>query len=77
MSYARNNQALTQRKASCKKTQEENEKFAMRIYLNRIGFIGAEYKNYREHLIKHLDGSSAWRFGSDNPKYKKNQKEEK
>jgi len=49
----------------------------MRIYLNRIGFIGAEYKNYREHLIKHLDGSSAWRFGSDNPKYKKNQKEEK
>ena len=77
LALAINNQALTQRKASCKKTQEENEKFAMRIYLNRIGFIGAEYKNYREHLIKHLDGSSAWRFGSDNPKYKKNQKEEK
>ena len=77
LALAINNQTLTQRKASCKKTQEENEKFAMRIYLNRIGFIGAEYKNYREHLIKHLDGSSAWRFGSDNPKYKKNQKEEK
>ena len=58
--------------------QEENEKFAMRVYLNRIGFIGPEYKNYREHLYKHLDGSAAWRYGYNNPKYKKNKnKEEK
>lgn len=72
LALALNHQALTQTKASCKKAQDENEKFAMRVYLNRIGFIGPEYKNYREHLIKHLDGSSAWRYGSDNPKYKKN-----
>lgn len=76
LALALNNQALTQKKASNRKTQEENEKFAMRIYLNRIGFIGPEYKNYREHLIKHLDGSAAWRYGSDNPKYKKNKKKE-
>ena len=49
----------------------------MRIYLNRIGFIGPEYKNYREHLIKHLSGSAAWRYGSNDPRYKKNKKEEK
>lgn len=77
LALAINNQALNQKMASCKKTQEENEKFAMRVYLNRIGFIGPEYKNYREHLVKHLNGSSAWRYGSDNPKYKKNQKEAK
>ena len=77
LSLAINNQALEQRKASYKKTQEENEKFAMRIYLNRIGFIGPEYKNYREHLIKHLSGSAAWRYGSNDPRYKKNKKEEK
>ena len=77
LALAINNQALKQKKATYRKTQEENEKFAMRIYLNRIGFIGPEYKNYREHLIKHLDGSAAWRFGSDDPRYKKNKKEEK
>ena len=77
LALAINNQALTQKKAKCKKTQEENEKFAMRVYLNRIGFIGDEYKNYREHLYKHLDGCAAWRYGYDNPKYKKNKKEAK
>ena len=76
LALALNNQALIQKKAVSRKSQEENEKFAMRIYLNRIGFIGPEYKNYREHLIKHLDGSAAWRYGSDNPKYKKNKKKE-
>lgn len=74
LALAMNNQALTQKKASNKKVQAENEKFAMRVYLNRIGFIGPEYKNYREHLYKHLDGSAAWRYGYDNPKYKKNNK---
>jgi len=34
----------------------------MRTWLNRIGFIGEEFKNCREHLIKHLRGSAAWRF---------------
>lgn len=76
LALALNKQALIQKKASSKKSQEENEKFAMRVYLNRIGFIGPEYKNYREHLIKHLDGSAAWRYGIDDPRYKKNNKKE-
>lgn len=59
---ALNHQAITQKKASSKKVQAENDKFAMRTYLNRIGFIGDEFKNCREHLTKHLTGSSAWRF---------------
>jgi len=62
LALALNNQALTQKSASSRKSQAENEKFAMRTYLNRIGFIGEEFKNCREHLCKHLSGSAAWRF---------------
>ena len=58
---ALNSQALTQSSASTKKPQAENEKFAMRTYLNRIGFIGDEYKACREHLCKRLSGCAAWR----------------
>lgn len=57
-----NHQALTQKSASAKKPQTENEKFAMRTYLNRVGLIGDEFKNCREHLTKALSGSAAWRF---------------
>jgi len=60
---ALNNQALTQKAASTKKPQVENEKFAMRTYLNRIGLIGDEFKACRNHLTKNLSGSSAWRHG--------------
>ncbi len=62
LALALNHQALTQKCASSKKPQVENEKFAMRTYLNRIGLIGDEFKNCREHLCKHLDGNAAWRF---------------
>jgi len=62
LALAINHQALTQKSASARKPQVENEKFAMRTYLNRIGFIGEEFKNCREHLCKHLEGSAAWRF---------------
>ena len=62
LALALNHQALTQKCASSKKPQVENEKFAMRTYLNRIGLIGDEFKNCREHLCKHLGGNAAWRF---------------
>jgi hypothetical protein len=61
LALALNTQALTQSSASTKKPQAENEKFAMRTYLNRIGLIGDEFKACREHLCKRLSGCSAWR----------------
>lgn len=61
LALALNSQALTQSSASTKKPQAENEKFAMRTYLNRIGFIGDEFRSCREHLTKRLTGSAAWR----------------
>jgi hypothetical protein len=62
LALALNHQALTQKCASSKKPQTDNEKFAMRTYLNRIGFIGKEFEKCREHLTACLDGSAAWRF---------------
>lgn len=61
---AMNHQALTQRFARYKKVQAENEKFAMRVYLVRIGLSGTEFKNCRKHLYEHLSGNAAWRYGS-------------
>lgn len=66
LALALNDQALNQKQASSKKPQVENEKFAMRTYLNRIGLIGDDYKNCRLHLTSALSGTSAWRFGTPN-----------
>ena len=65
LALALNHQALTQKFASPRKVQEENEKFAMRTYLNRLGLIGDEFKSCRDHLCKHLAGNGAWRYGRD------------
>ena len=65
LALALNHQALSQKSASSRKVQADNEKFAMRVYLNRIGFIGEEFKTCREHLYLHLNGNAAWRYGHD------------
>lgn len=41
----------------------ENEKYAFRCFLLRLGFIGAEYKDERKILLKNLTGSSAFKGG--------------
>lgn len=41
----------------------ENEKYAFRCFLLRLGFIGAEYKDERKILLKNLTGSSAFKNG--------------
>lgn len=42
----------------------ENEKYAFRCFLLRLGFIGAEYKTERKILLKNLTGSSAFKNGA-------------
>ena len=61
---AMNHQALTQKSAQYRKVQSDNEKFAMRVYLVRIGLSGEEFKSCRKHLYEHLSGNAAWRYGS-------------
>ena len=41
----------------------ENEKYAFRCFLLRLGFIGAEYKEARKVLLRNFIGSAAYRDG--------------
>jgi len=41
----------------------DNEKYAFRCFLLRLGFIGSEYKRERKILLKNLTGSSAFKNG--------------
>ena len=41
----------------------DNEKYAFRCFLLRLGFIGSEYKVERKILLKNLSGSSAFKNG--------------
>ena len=54
-------QALTQKKASAKKTVTDNEKYAFRCWMLRLGLSGDEFKTCRLHFLKHLEGNAAWR----------------
>lgn len=49
------------RTASPKSQQTENEKYAMRCWMLRLGFIGDEFKTAREYYLNNMEGNSAWR----------------
>ena len=44
----------------------ENPCFTFRTFLLRLGLIGPEYKNVREHLLANLEGDRAWRYDRSN-----------
>lgn len=52
-----------QKRVTAKPKQEENEKYAFRCFLLRLGFIGEEFKADRKILLKNLTGSAAFRNG--------------
>ena len=58
--------ARTQKRITAKEKEVDNEKYAFRCFLLRLGFIGAEYKAERKILLRNLSGSSAFKGG--NPK---------
>ena len=49
--------------ASPKPQQVENPKYAMRTWLLRLGFIGAEFATARDILTRNLAGDAAFRHG--------------
>ena len=55
--------ARNQKRVSAKEKATDNEKYAFRCFLLRLGFIGAEYKTERKILLRNLTGSSAFRGG--------------
>lgn len=51
----------SQKRINTKEKAVENEKYAFRCFLLRLGFIGSEYKAERKLLLKNLTGSSAFK----------------
>jgi len=52
-----------QKHITAKAREIENEKFTMRVFLIRLGFIGSEYKTARKVLLKNLTGNGSRRYG--------------
>ena len=55
--------AKEQKRVTAISKNVENEKYAFRCFLLRLGFIGVEYKNERRILLSKLSGSSAYKNG--------------
>lgn len=55
--------ARNQKRVTAKPKSYENEKYAFRCFLLRLGLIGNEYKTSRKILLQNLSGSSSWRDG--------------
>ena len=58
--------ARNQKRVVAKEKETDNEKYAFRCFLLRLGFIGAEYKSERKILLRNLTGSSAFKGGVRN-----------
>ena len=58
--------AKTQKRITVKEKVVDNEKYAFRCFLLRLGFIGEEFKTHRKILLQNLSGSSAFKGGAHN-----------
>jgi hypothetical protein len=68
-----NKQALDQKRIQAKVVSDENEKYALRIWLTRLGMNGPEYKEARGVLMENLTGNSAFRTKAEEEKWKARQ----
>ena len=74
LASAINTMALTQKRVQAKDVDDSNEKYAMRVWLVRIGFGGAEHKTDRRILMENLSGHSAFRNDAEKEKWMERQK---
>ena len=56
--------ARKQKRVTAKERSADNEKYAFRCFLLRLGFIGEEYKNERKVLLKNLSGNGSFKSGA-------------
>lgn len=52
------------KRVTAKEKETDNEKYAFRCFLLRLGFIGDEFKETRRTLLRNLTGSAAFRVGA-------------
>lgn len=55
--------AREQKRISVQDKEVDNEKYAFRCFLLRLGFIGDEFKWQRKFLLRNLSGSAAFKSG--------------
>lgn len=55
--------AKAQKRVNAKETDITNDKFAFRVFLVRLGFVGDDYKASRRALLRNLSGNSAFLSG--------------
>lgn len=56
--------ARNQKRITAKEKDTDNDKYAFRCFLLRLGFIGAEFKDERKILLRNLSGNSAFKSGA-------------
>ena len=56
--------AKSHKRVTAKEKETNNEKYAFRCFLLRLGFIGDEFKETRRTLLRNLTGSAAFRTGA-------------
>ena len=69
--------AKNSKRITAKERTVENEKYAFRCFLLRLGFIGDEFKKDRKILLKNFDGSSAFRTQESADRYREKQEAKK
>lgn len=52
------------KRVTAKEKKVDNDKYAFRCFLLRLGFIGAEFKAERKILLQNLTGSAAFKSGA-------------
>ncbi len=72
-----NKQAIAQQRIQAKAVGAENEKYAMRIWLLRLGMNGPEYKEERRILMRNLSGNSAFRTEEEKARWQQKQNEKR
>lgn len=71
---AMNRMAIAQKRIQAKTVNDANEKYALRIWLIRLGLNGDEHKTLRKILMQNLSGHAAFRTEEDAEKFRVKEK---
>ena len=69
-----NKAVITQKRVQAKVIETPNEKYAMHVWMARLGMEGPEQKKTRSILYRNLSGHSAFRTPADEEKWKAKEK---
>ncbi len=64
-----NQQAISQKRIQAKDVNDENEKYALRTWLLRLGMNGPDFKETRKILMERLSGHAAFRTDEEAQKF--------